>query len=312
MNWKTILLAVFVSAALGFLLVTFGAHELGVYGWGVFVGVPFLMGFVCSWILNYYTSHSLFMSICFAIVSTVVLAVLLLGLPIEGLICIAMALPIALPFVILGAVIARYLLERKNRQYSPSLFAACLALVPLTIVGEYTAKPEPPITSVTTSVVIEAPVSTVWKNVLSFPALASPDDWLFQTGIAYPESAVIVGSGVGATRYCRFSTGDFVEPITTWNENHLLAFDVSAQPPAMVELSPWNLSPHHLRENYMRSRRGQFRLIALNDRRTLLEGTTWYQDYFWPQPYWHAWSNFIVHRIHNRVLQHIKLLSERK
>ncbi len=311
MNWKTILLAVAVSASLGFLLVTFGTQALGIYGWGVFVGIPLLMGFVCSWILNYHTTHSLFMSVCFAIVSTVVLGMLLLGLPIEGLICLVMALPIALPFVTLGAVLARLLLDKKNRP-SPSLFAACLVLVPLTIVGEYSANSEPPITSVTTSVVIEAPVSTVWKNVLSFPALASPDDWLFRTGIAYPESATIVGSGPGATRYCRFSTGEFVEPITTWNENHLLAFDVSSQPPAMVELSPWNLSPRHLRENYMRSRHGQFRLVALGDHRTLLEGTTWYQDYFWPQPYWHAWSNFIVHRIHNRVLQHIKSLSERR
>lgn len=111
-------------------------------------------------------------------------------------------------------------------------------------------------------------------------------------------------------RYCRFSTGDFVEPITVWDDNRLLAFDVSAQPPAMRELSPWNITPPHLEHNYMRSKHGQFRLVALSDHSTLLEGTTWYQNYFWPQPYWRAWSDGIVHQIHLRVLQHVKQQAE--
>jgi len=62
----------------------------------------------------------------------------------------------------------------------------------------------------------------------------------------------------------------------------------------------------------MRSLHGQFRLIALDDRHTLLEGTTWYQDYFWPQPYWSGWSDMIVHRIHMRVLEHVKQQAEQQ
>jgi len=60
----------------------------------------------------------------------------------------------------------------------------------------------------------------------------------------------------------------------------------------------------------MRSQHGQFRLIALDKNHTLLEGTTWYQDYFWPQPYWRTWSDAIVHRIHTRVLEHVKQQAE--
>ncbi len=178
------------------------------------------------------------------------------------------------------------------------------------MLAEYSAKPEPPIVSVKTSVTIEAPASVVWKNVVAFPPLAPPEEWLFRSGIAYPTSGRIVGSGPGAVRYCHFSTGDFVEPITVWDENHLLAFNVSAQPPAMQELSPWRITPPHLANNYMRSRHGQFRLIAVSDRRTILEGTTWYQNYFWPQAYWQGWSDAIVHRIHLRVLRHVKERAE--
>ena len=122
---------------------------------------------------------------------------------------------------------------------------------------------------------------------------------------------MIRGRGIGAVRYCRFSTGDFVEPITKWDEGRLLAFDVVAQPVAMRELSFAEITPPHLERNYMRSRSGQFRLVPLAGGRTRLEGTTWYQNYFWPQPYWRMWSDYIVHRIHMRVLLHVKAEAER-
>jgi hypothetical protein len=51
-------------------------------------------------------------------------------------------------------------------------------------------------------------------------------------------------------------------------------------------------------------------LTALSDRRTLLEGTTWYQNYLWPQAYWRAWSDGIIRQIHLRVLRHVKQEAE--
>ena len=155
---------------------------------------------------------------------------------------------------------------------------------------EQSANLQPPVRAVTTSIVVNAPASVVWKNVIVFPPLAAPTELLFRSGIAYPIGAQIIGSGPGAVRYCRFSTGDFVEPITVWNENHLLAFDVASEPPSLNELGIGPIHTPHIDRNYMRSLHGQFRLVALDDRRTLVEGTTWYQDFFWPQSYWGAWS----------------------
>jgi hypothetical protein len=42
----------------------------------------------------------------------------------------------------------------------------------------------------------------------------------------------------------------------------------------------------------------------------LLEGTTWYENKIKPAFYWNIWSDFIVHKIHKRVLSHIKSESE--
>ncbi len=307
---RTTALGIFVSSVLGLVLVTLAARLLMEYGWGLFLGLPFLTGFVASWFLNKQGAHTKFETGTVSTLTIVVIGLVLIGFRYEGLVCLLMALPLALPFSLAGGLLARYILRQRSRTTAPQIFTACVAVVPLMMFAQHLANPEPPVVSVTTSITIDAPVAVVWKNVVAFPPLKAPDEWLFRAGIAYPTSAQIVGSGPGAVRYCRFSTGDFVEPITVWDEDHLLAFDVSAQPPAMRELSPWKITPPHVERNYMRSKHGQFRLVALSDHRTLLEGTTWYQDYFWPQAYWRAWSDEIVHRIHMRVLQHVKQQAE--
>jgi hypothetical protein len=86
----------------------------------------------------------------------------------------------------------------------------------------------------------------------------------------------------------------------------LTAFDVAETPPPMREWSPYEtVHAPHLSGN-MRSRRGEFRLVALADGRTRLEGTTWYELDMFPQAYWGLWSDALIHTIHTRVLGHIK------
>jgi hypothetical protein len=79
----------------------------------------------------------------------------------------------------------------------------------------------------------------------------------------------------------------------------------------MTELSLYrNLEPRHLRETFV-SHRGQFELIPIeNGTRTLLKGTTWYSLAMSPQAYWILWTDFFIHEIHGRVLEHIKLSAE--
>ena len=78
----------------------------------------------------------------------------------------------------------------------------------------------------------------------------------------------------------------------------------------MIELSPFKIHPRHL-DHYFAATQGEFRLTALPDGRTRLEGTTWYRLRFMPEAYWELWSELIVHRIHMRVLNHIKDLAEK-
>jgi hypothetical protein len=101
-----------------------------------------------------------------------------------------------------------------------------------------------------------------------------------------------------------------VEPIDIWDEPRLLRFQVTENPPPMREWSPYSeIHPKHL-HGYMSSKQGQFRLTPLGGGRTLVEGTSWYQHGLWPSQYWRLWSDAIIHRVHMRVLQHIKVLAE--
>ncbi len=65
-----------------------------------------------------------------------------------------------------------------------------------------------------------------------------------------------------------------------------------------------HVHPPHL-DGYLRSKRGEFRLVPLAAGRTRLEGRTWYEFDLAPHAYFAAWAHWAIHRIHARVLEHI-------
>jgi hypothetical protein len=84
---------------------------------------------------------------------------------------------------------------------------------------------------------------------------------------------------------------------------------VVKQPAPLKEISFWDVNAPHLHD-YFVSKQGQFKLTTLPNGNTLLEGTTWYYHDIKPVFYWGLWSNYIIHKIHDRVLNHIKRNAE--
>ncbi len=302
---------IMATALLTSLEITFTTNGLGNYGWGLFVGIPFFLGLSSTMIYSFHRPRPLGKCLLVATVAVALVGAALFAFAVEGFICLLMALPLALVLALFGAFIG-YVLQRRPSFASNTLNVVSIGflLIPGLILVEYGIGETPPLYKVTTSLVIKSDAETVWTHVVTFSQLPPPTEAIFKTGIAYPIRAEMHGRGPGAVRHCIFSTGPFVEPITTWDQPRLLQFDVSEQPRAMEELSLYNdLRPPHL-ENYFIARKGQFELKPLPDGTTLLEGTTWYQNRFWPAPYWHLWSDAIIDKIHNRVLLHIKSLAE--
>ena len=54
----------------------------------------------------------------------------------------------------------------------------------------------------------------------------------------------------------------------------------------------------------------EFHLISNEDGTTTLSGTSRYRNAMWPGRYWRLWSDLIIHRVHRRVFEHIRQLSE--
>ena len=302
-----------LTALLAVLETVFSTNSLGEYGWGLFVGIPFFLGLNSTMIYGFHGPRSLGKCLLVAILSIAIVGVAFVIFAIEGIICLAMALPIAIPIALFGGFIGWVLQKRSSFAPSTLRVASVVFLaIPGLMLLEYTVDLTPPLYEQKTSIVIKADPQTVWTHVVSFSELPAPTEAMFKTGIAYPIRAEMHGRGVGAGRHCVFSTGAFIEPITVWDEPRLLAFDVVGQPPAMQELSIYkDIHPRHL-ENYFLAKRGQFHVTPLPDGTTLLEGTTWYQNRYWPAAYWHVWSDHVVDGIHTRVLLHIKSLSEKQ
>jgi|SRR5690554_29829 len=303
---KWVAIGVTVFLALFFTLL--GIYGFGQYGLALFVLIPLFIGINSVLLYGLKKAKVEVKSFRIALLTLVLYLLVLLLFAIEGLICIAMAFPIILIFTLIGSYIGDNIL-RKISDKAPIIMLVLIGTIPIMSFVE--KDNQPTLTSVVTSIEINADIQTVWENVVEFPELDEPTEFIFKTGIAYPINAEIEGTGVGAIRYCNFTTGSFVEPITVWDKPNLLKFDVEEQPEPMKELSFWDIDAPHLHD-YFVSKQGQFKLTELSNGNTLLEGTTWYYHNIKPEIYWNFWSKNIVHKIHERVLKHIKINAEKQ
>jgi uncharacterized membrane protein YhaH (DUF805 family) len=291
-----------VAVGVGMMVIT--VRVFREYSLALFFGTPFAMGAIAGFLFNRrysgeYLETAKATSIAFLLAAGVTFV-----FAAEGVICLLMAMPLVLPVGLLGAYMGRAIALRGQHSMPPALFA--LLALPVASALEPSHATGRVLHEVVTLVEIQAAPERVWPHIVAFRPITEPEDLIFRLGIAAPQSARLDGQGVGAMRYCEFSTGAFVEPITAWEPARRLAFDVVRSPSPLRELSPYsNVSPPHL-DGYLRSRRGEFRLVPLPDGRTRLEGRTWYELEMAPEGYWQLVADSLIHRIHDRVLNHIK------
>jgi len=335
-SYRRAILAILIPLPVAAAVVYFGTHILRDYGWSLFVGLPFVLPMLSVVIYGFGKEVTRWDCFRIAVLWILTAMVLTVATAFEGLICIIMMLPLAAPIVILGAMVGYFILELgpEPPRDLGKLVIVLFALLPTMVGAEHVTRPEPLLFTCETSVVVDASPENVWRHVVSFSDLDPPNDWLFRSGVAYPIRARIEGTafghpqygqvrgvaypirariegtGVGAVRRCEFSTGSFVEPIEVWDEPRLLRFAVTSNPAPMQEWNPlFEIHPPHL-DGFLVSKRGQFLLTPLPGGKTLLKGSTLYQHGLWPASYWRLWSDPIIHRIHDRVLRHVKTLAE--
>lgn len=168
------------------------------YSTSLFLGTPFTLGAVTAYVLNRAAPRGVGVTMQVVGLSMGLLAGAILLFGLEGLVCIALALPIALAIALLGGVLGRVIaLHAPGRP----LHAAGLVLaLPLPLLAGVDRLRGPGrARAVVDAVVIEAPPDAVWRHVVSFSALAPPTEPLFRLGVATPGAPASWGrAGRGA------------------------------------------------------------------------------------------------------------------
>ncbi len=303
-----LLVAVFAAFA-----VQLGTKVFHHYGYGVFVGVPLAIGFLTAHLAQRAEGWSWNRALQAALLTAALTGVCLFLPMVEGVVCLAMAAVVALPFVLVGVFIARACIQATTptpRSTKTKLHSFVLVMVPASMALESHVALRPPILEQTTSIEINATPEQVWRYIPSFPRIDSPATKLLRAGLAYPLASIMSGEGVGAKRQCILSTGTMPEVITAWEPGKRLEFEVLATPAAMTETHPFGEVKAVHDQDYFTCKRGRFVLISLPGGRTRVEGTSWFQHDLWPQFYWAPLTKEVVHEVHERVLQHIKKLAE--
>ena len=203
-SWRSGLLALALTVPLAVAGVLLGAHVFQSYGFSLFVGAPFALGMVSVLMFGFSRPQPFGQCLLVAGTAAVLAGMAIVIVALEGLICLIMAAPIAYCLALMGGFVGYAIQSRPwLNDHTMSVTLGMVLLLPSLMAAESRNEPEPDLRAINTEVIIDAPPERVWQFVVAFPPLDEPDDWFFQTGVAYPQKAEIKGTGVGAVPLLR-------------------------------------------------------------------------------------------------------------
>jgi hypothetical protein len=216
----------------------------------------------------------------------------------EGIFCLIIVSPLLFLFLFIGVSIGRMMYKNKrNNKLNVSIisFLFIAFIFDVNLDHHY-------VRMVSDEIVIRATPDKIWKHVVAFePIQGKPTFWMFKLGMPMPMQTTVTGYYQGAGRKCIFNDSIiFEETMTVFQPNKDLTFDI-VTPPQDPEII-----------GHIETQRGQFLLKDNHDGTTTLVGNSWYKLNVFPAWYYDLWAESIVRNVHLRVMNHIKLLSEKK
>jgi hypothetical protein len=312
-EWGRRALIAMLVASIAGVLAMLAIYASGVYGIALFIGVPLFLGFSVTALMALGRPRTLGQSFLWSVLTAFVLSLAFLVTGREGLICIVMALPLALPPILLGSLGAWTLFHRRRLARAREGVIAAAVIVAMLISVEASLRPAASGATLVVSddVDIAAAPEEVWRTIVTLGEIEPPRDMIFRAGAACPQRTKIVAGEPGGLRVCTLSTGTLLERIDRWEPGRRLAWQALSTPAPMRELNPFrDADPPHL-HGFYRNVRGEFELTR-TARGTRLTRRTWYQQDLYPAFYWRLWCDFGASRVHRLVLGHVRAASERR
>ena len=279
----------------------------GDYGVLVFCGLPALGSYLAVALLRLDGPKQVWPCLGTASLAYLLAGGILLVVGWEGLICLVLAMPIGIPFVLVGALLAHALHHRERPPVPPGAPVLLLAAI---AAADIAASGSDDIRTVESNLEVRASAESVWSAIVNLGDVGPTDDWVFRTGIATPVRCELYGEGVGARRVCTVSTGKIPEIVTDWQPGRALAFRALSTPPPMKEMNPfWDVHPEHLEGAY-EVIDGAFTIREIDSGRCMVSRNTRFRSRIRPFAYWSGLCEFAADRGHLVVLKKVKALAE--
>jgi uncharacterized membrane protein YhaH (DUF805 family) len=299
------------AVALGALGVSVGL--LRSYGAALMLGTPTISGFAAGAFYARLQPGGRFREAAVAtLIATVGSFAVIVAFALEGVVCLAMALPLFMLPAFLGALIGFEACKRMPARTVDGTIGLSLLFFPALFAAER-ASPLPPLEPppVETAIEINAPPERVWPYVVAVDEMPAPTDAPFTWGVTYPIRSTLDGEGIGFVRRCELSTGTALETVEVWRAARELVFRIDTQPDPMTEATLWRGPRQPHLDGYVRNLRGQFVLEPLaGGTRTRLVARSWYTVKMTPEAYWRLFSDRFIHAIHTRVMIMAKARAE--
>ena len=267
----------------------------GVLVFSEFVILPMLMGIMSAWFWKDYklSNKTLIWNSILNGFIAILLSYFFLG---EGTICLLIVSPLIFAFVVTGAFIGKVMFKRRDQKMNISFVSLLLLIFIVDSVSDHQYE-----NMVSDEIIIKATPDKIWKNVVAFEKIKQPNQyWLFKLGMPSPMQTTVTANKLGAGRKCIFSNGyTFDEKIVAFEVNKNLTFDIVNQPQDPEIMGHIDID------------KGQFILKDNGDGTTTLIGNSWYKLHVFPIWYYDIWAESITRNVHLRVMDHIKLLSEK-
>lgn len=308
---KNVVIGILLPAAIAGGLAYLSISVSGVYGYALFFGVPFILGWVSAAMLRILRGpRSATQCFKVAAATSLVLSLSFLAFRIEGLICVLLAFPLALPFVLLGALLAWHFLHRRDEDAARAAAIAVLIVIVAIAVEPRFHRSSSAV--VADSVLVRASPRATWRTIVALDRIPQPHDWIYRIGVACPQRTRIVTPAKNGLRVCTMSTGVVVEQIEVWKPEEMLRWHAESAAAPMTELNPLHgVDPPHL-HGYYSAPRGEFALAPAATNVTILTRRTWYTQELAPAWYWRFWCELAITHVHRTVLEHVRDAAESK
>jgi hypothetical protein len=232
----------------------------------------------------------------------------------EGLICVAMALPVFLVMASAGGFVGRALGRALwTRAHPQGRLAVAILAMPLLFGSMEGFLPVPEdLREVHTSIDIAASPEVVWRNIERVPAIQPTErrtTLLNRIGFPPPIEATLSYEGSGAVRHATFAGGVlFVETVHTWEPWERLEFSIRAD----SERIPAATLDEHVTigGEYFDVLDGRYGIEQLDAGLVRLHLSSTHRLSTRINPYAAMWSDFIMRDIQDTILLVIKQRSE--